>query len=79
MSSTMANNDKLSPNTIFNNEDNLNIERLQPFERIDFVTIRSRMKKKLDKRSFKTIMVGISKHHSNDNYYLYTVETKELS
>ena len=41
--STMANNYKLSPNTRFNNEDNLNIERLQPFERIGFVTIRSRM------------------------------------
>ena len=46
MTSTMANKDKLSPNTRFNNKDNLNIERLRPFGRIGFVTIRSRMKKK---------------------------------
>ena len=31
--------------TRFNNKDNLNIERLQPFGRIGFVTIRSRIKK----------------------------------
>ena len=45
MLSTMENKDKLSPNIRFNNEDNLNIEELQPFGRIDFNTIRSRMKK----------------------------------
>ena len=39
MSSTMATKGKLSLNTRFNNEDNLNIERLQPFGRIGFVTI----------------------------------------
>ena len=49
MSSTMANKDKLIPNTRFNNDNNLNIERLQLFGRIGFVTIKSRMKKKLDK------------------------------
>ena len=78
MSSTMANTDKLSPNTRFNNKDDLNIEKLQPFERIGFVTIRSRMKKKLDKQSYKAIMVGIPKHHSNNNYYMYNVETRRI-
>ena len=78
MTSTMANKDKLSLDTRFNNEDNLNIERLQPFGRIGFVTTRSRMKKKLDKRSYKAIMVGIPKHHSNNNYYMYNVETKRI-
>ena len=67
-SSTMANKDKLSENTRFNNEDNLNIERLQLFGKVGFVTIRSRMKKKLDKRSYKAIMVGKPKHNSSDNY-----------
>ena len=41
-----------------------------------FVTIGSRIKKKLDKRSYEAIMVGIPKHHSNDTYYMYKVETR---
>ena len=31
MTSTMANSDKLSPNTKFDNENNIEIERMQPF------------------------------------------------
>ena len=78
MPSKMTNKDKLSPNTRFNNEDNLNIERLQPFGRIGFVTIRNKMKKKLDKRSYKAILVGIPKYHSIDNYCTYNAETKRI-
>ena len=78
MSSTMANEDKMSPNSKFNNEDDLNITNMQPFGRIGFVTIRNKMKRKLSKRSFKAIMVGIPKHHSNDNYYMYNPETKRI-
>ena len=33
---------------------------------------------KLKNRSYKAIMVGIPKHHSNDNYYMYNVETKRI-
>ena len=75
MSSTMA-NQEMSPNTKFNNKDDMNISNMQPFERIGFVTIRSQMKKKLAKRRFKAIMVGISRHHSYDNYYMYNPEMK---
>ena len=60
--------DRLSPNTRFDNEGNLNKERLLPFRRIVFVTISSRMKEKLDKRNHKAIIVGIPKYHSSDNY-----------
>ena len=74
----MANKNKLFPNTRFNNNDNMNIEILQPFGRIGFVTIRSRMKKKLDKRCSKAIMVGIPKYNSSDNYHMYNVKTKRI-
>ena len=36
------------------------------------------MKKKLDKGSYKAIMVEIPKYHSSDNYYIYTVETRRI-
>ena len=36
------------------------------------------MKKKLDKQSYKAIMVVIPKHHSNDNYYMYNDETRRI-
>ena len=75
MSSTMANEDKMSPNSKFNNEDDLNISNMQPFGRIGFVTIRNKTKKKLSKRSYKAILVGIPRHHSNNNYYMYNAET----
>ena len=78
MSSTIANQDKMSPNSKFNNEDDLNILNMQQFIRNGFVTIRNRMKQKLSKRSFKVIMVGITRHHSNDNYYMYNPETKRI-
>ena len=78
MTSTMANSDKLSPNTKFNNKDNIEIERMQTFGRIGFVTITSKMKRKLSKRSYKAIMVGIPKHHLRNSYYMYNTETKRI-
>ena len=45
MSSTMANEDKMSPNSKFNNEDDLNISNMQPLGRIGFVTTQNKMKK----------------------------------
>ena len=51
MSSTIANEDKMSPNSKFNNEDDLNISNMQPFGRIGFVTIRNKTKKKLESKS----------------------------
>ena len=71
MSSTMANKARLQDSTT-------NIERLQLFGRIGFLMIRSRMKNKLDEQIYKAIMVGIPKHHSNDNYYMYNVETRRI-
>ena len=55
MTSKMANSDKLSPNTKFDNEDNIEIERMQPFGRIRFVTIRSNMKRKYPKEVTKQL------------------------
>ena len=66
----------MSPNSKFNNKDDLNISNMQPFGRIGFVTIRNRMKKQFTKRYFKAIMVGIPRHHSYGNYYMYNPETK---
>ena len=63
MTSIMANRDRLIPNTRFDSEDKLNIEILELFGRIRFVTIRSRMKTKMDKQSYRAIMVGILKYH----------------
>ena len=74
----MANSDKMSPNTIFNNENNIEIERMQPFGRIGYVTVRNQMKRKLCKRSYKAIMVGILKHHSRDSYYMYNIKAKRI-
>ena len=51
---------------------------MQPFGRIGFVTIRSKMKRKLSKRSYKAIMVGISKHHYRNSYYMYNTETRRI-
>ena len=78
MSSTMVNKDQLSPNTRFNNEDDLNIERLQSFGKICFVTFRSRLKKKLDKRSYEAIIVGRPKYHSSDNFCMHNVKTGRI-
>ena len=46
--------------------------------RMRFTNTLNRMKKKLENQSYKAIMVGIPKHHSNDNYYMYNVETKRI-
>ena len=79
MTSTMAvSSNKLSSNTKFNNEKNIEIERMQPFGRIRFVTIRSKMKRKLSKRSYKAIMVVIPKHHSTNSYYTCNTETRRI-
>ena len=78
MSGTMANKDKMRSNSKFNNENDLNISNMQPFGRIGFVAIRNRMKKKLSKRNFRAIMVGIPRHHSNGNYYVYNSEMKRI-
>ena len=45
MSSTMANQDKMSPNSKFNNQEDLNKSNIQPFGKIGFVTIRNKFKK----------------------------------
>ena len=68
MVSILANNNKLSPNTKFDTEDNIKIERMQPFGRIGLMTIREKMKRKLAKRNYKAIMIGIPKHHFRDRY-----------
>ena len=68
----------MSPNWKCNNKDDLKISNMQSFGRIGFVTIRNRMKKNLSKTSFKAIMVGILRHHSNDNHYMYNPEIKQI-
>ena len=36
------------------------------------------MKKKLDKRSCKAIMLGIPKYQSSNNYYMYNVKIRRI-
>ena len=36
------------------------------------------MKKKLDERNYKAIMVGILKYHSSDNYSMYNIKTRRM-
>ena len=77
MSSTMTNQDKKRPNSKVSNKDGLNMKYMQQFGRMGFVTIQNKMKQQLSKRSFKAVMVGVPKHHSNNNYYMYNPEKKE--
>ena len=70
ISSTTANENRKSPNSMFGNNDNLDVENIQPFGRMGFVIIRTKIKKKLAKQSFKVFMVGKPKHHSKDAFYI---------
>ena len=51
---------------------------MQPFGRIGFVTIRSKMKRKISKRSYKAIMAGIPKRHSRNSYYMDNTKTRRI-
>ena len=64
----MANQDKTSPILKFNSKDDMKESNIQPFGRIGFLTIRSKMKQKLAKISFKARMVEVPWHHSSDNH-----------
>ena len=77
MSSTTANENGKRSNSIFCNNDNLDVENIQPFGRMGFVTIRTKIKKKLAKRSFKAFMVGKPKHHSKGAFYMYNPKTRK--
>ena len=46
-------NNGKSPIFLFEGSDDLNVEHMQPFGRMGFVTIRTKLKKKLANRSFK--------------------------
>ena len=78
MSSTTANENGKSPNCMFGNNESLDVEDIQPFERMGFVTIRTKIKKKLAKRSFKAFMVGKPKHHSKGAFYMYNPKTRKV-
>ena len=78
MSSTTANSDGKSPNSLYG-ENTFDAGNVQPFGRIGFVTIRTKMKKKLAKRSFKAFMVGKPKHHSRDATICIIQRQDELS
>ena len=78
MSSTSANRGNKSPNQMFDIDENLDTDFIQPFGRMGFVTIRTKLKKKLAKRSFKAFMVGKPKHHSRDAYYMYNPKTRKV-
>ena len=78
MTSTMANSGKLSPNTKFDNEDIIEIERMHPFCRMGLMTIGSQMKRKLSRRIYKASIFGIPKHYSRGCYYIYNIETKRM-
>ena len=72
MSSTAANEAGKSPNQMFEGNNDLDTDFLQPFGRMIFITIRTKMKRKLAKRSFKALMIGKPKYHAQDSYYMYT-------
>ena len=71
MSSTSANERDSSQNYLFDENDDLDTDFIQPFGRMGFVTIRTKIKRKLAKRSFKAFMVGKPKNHARDAYYMY--------
>lgn len=78
MSSTSANEKDSSPNLLFDENNVLDTDYLQPFGRMGFVTIRTKMKRKLAKRSFKAFMVGKPNHHVRDSYYMYNPKTRKV-
>ena len=78
MSSTSANERDSSPNYLFDENDDLDTDFIQPFGRMGFVTIRTKIKRKLAKRSFKAFMVGKPKNHARDSYYMYSPKTRKV-
>jgi hypothetical protein len=53
------------------------LDYLQPFGRVAYITNRSKLKAKLDPKSFKCIFVGYSDDHSGDTYKFYNPATKQ--
>ena len=75
MSSTSANEKDLSPNQLYDKNEDLDTDHIQPFGRMGFVTIRTKIRRKLAKRSFKAFMVRKPKNHARDAYYMYNPKT----
>ena len=53
------------------------LDHLQPFGRVAYITNRSKIKAKLDPKSFKCIFVGYADDHSGDTYKFYNPATKK--
>ena len=53
------------------------LDHLQPFGRVAYITNRSKIKAKLEPKSFKCIFVGYSDDHSGDTYKFYNPSTKQ--
>jgi hypothetical protein len=51
---------------------------MQPFGRIGFVTDKTKIKAKLDDRSFKCFFVGYADNHARDAYRMYNPVTKRV-
>ena len=75
MSSTSANKKDLSPNQLYDKNEDLDTDYIQPFGRMGFVTIRTQIRRKLARRSFKAFMFGKPKNHTRDTYYMYNPKT----
>ena len=52
------------------------LDHLQPFGRVAYITNRSKIKAKLEPKSFKCIFVGYADDHSGDTYKFYNPVTK---
>ncbi len=50
---------------------------MQPFGRVAYITNRSKIKAKLEPKSFKCIFVGYADDHSGDTYKFYYPATKQ--
>ena len=75
MSSTSANEKDLSPNQLYDRNEDLDTDYIQPLGRMGFVTIRTKIRRKLARRSFKAFMVGKPKNNARDAYYMYNPKT----
>ena len=53
------------------------LDYLQPFGRVAYITNRTKIKAKLDPKSFKCIFVGYADDHSGDTYKFYNPATKQ--
>jgi hypothetical protein len=53
------------------------LDHLQPFGRVAYITNRSKIKAKLEPKSFKCIFVGYADDHSGDTYKFYNPATKQ--